>query len=102
MRPLAEKFRGGVAIQLVDGRMRTRAAGLVVLGAIYGLAVMALMSFIALPIIGQGDMPKMVGWPTFSIEHALYGGTLGVWLAVARVRSHSLDREVAGRGIPVT
>lgn len=71
------------------------------LGVLYGLAVMAFMSLVVLPILGQGDMPKMVGWATFSIRHALYGGTLGAWLALG-ARSRSLDTEVSPRGIPVT
>lgn len=85
----------GILFALLISRMRTGGASLILLGAIYGLAVMAFMSFIALPIIGQGDMPTMVGWPTFSIEHAMYGATVGACLALARGRSQSLDREVS-------
>jgi hypothetical protein len=45
------------------------------------------MSFVALPVIadvfGGGDpiseMPRLVGWGTFAVEHALYGFVLGLW-----------------------
>ncbi|MBW3589308.1 MAG: hypothetical protein KY429_07805 [Actinobacteria bacterium] len=91
----------GVLFALLVSRIRIGGASLILLGAIYGLAVMAFMSFIALPIIGQGDMPTMVGWPTFSIEHVLYGATLGAWLGLAGVRSRALEPEIAAGGIPV-
>ena len=56
-------------------------------GIIYGLAVMVVMAFIALPVIaavfGGGepvsDMPRLAGWGTFAIEHAIYGAVLGLW-----------------------
>jgi hypothetical protein len=25
------------------------------------------------------DMPRLAGWGTFTIEHAIYGAVLGVW-----------------------
>jgi hypothetical protein len=58
-----------------------------VAGIVYGLAVMLVMAFIALPVIaaafGGGepisDMPRLVGWGTFAIEHAMYGAVLGLW-----------------------
>ena len=58
-----------------------------VAGIAYGLAVMLVMAFLALPVIaavfGGGDpisdMPRLVGWGTFAIEHAMYGAVLGLW-----------------------
>jgi hypothetical protein len=56
-------------------------------GIVYGLAVMVVMAFIGLPIVaavfGGGDaisdMPRLAGWGTFTIEHAIYGAVLGLW-----------------------
>ena len=56
-------------------------------GIVYGLAVMVVMAFVALPVIAEvfgggdpiSDMPRLVGWGTFTIEHAIYGAVLGVW-----------------------
>jgi hypothetical protein len=58
-----------------------------VAGIVYGLAVMVVMAFLALPVIaavfGGGepvsDMPRLAGWGTFAIEHAMYGAVLGLW-----------------------
>jgi hypothetical protein len=56
-------------------------------GIVYGLAVMVVMAFVALPVIASvlgggdpiSDMPRLAGWGTFTIEHALYGAVLGLW-----------------------
>jgi hypothetical protein len=56
-------------------------------GIVYGLAVMVVMAFLALPVIASvfgggepiSDMPRLAGWGTFAIEHALYGAVLGLW-----------------------
>jgi hypothetical protein len=67
-------------------------------GIVYGLAVMVVMAFLALPVIaavfggGQpiSDMPKLAGWGTFTIEHALYGAVLGLW---ASLRTREVGRD---------
>lgn len=61
-------------------------------GIAFGLAVMLFMSWVTLPItadvVGGGqpieDMPTIVGWGTFSAEHALFGFVLGAWAAARR------------------
>jgi hypothetical protein len=58
-----------------------------VAGIVYGLAVMVVMAFVALPVIASvfgggdpiSDMPRLAGWGTFAIEHAIYGAVLGLW-----------------------
>jgi hypothetical protein len=48
---------------------------------------MIVMALIGLPIVaavfGGGDpisdMPRLAGWGTFTIEHAIYGAVLGLW-----------------------
>jgi len=57
------------------------------LGVVYGLAVFAVMSFAVLPAVADlfgggkpiSDMPEMVGYGSFAIEHALFGLVLGPW-----------------------
>lgn len=58
-----------------------------VVGVVYGLVVFAVMTWVVLPavadVFGGGkpisDMPEMVGYGSFAIEHALFGLVLGVW-----------------------
>jgi hypothetical protein len=82
-------FWGGVFFALARAVGVLGAAALVVAGVVFGLAVMLFMSWVTLPLtaalIGGGkpieEMPSLVGWGTFSVEHALFGLTLGVWAA---------------------
>ncbi len=48
-------------------------------GLVYGLVVLVVMSFIVLPIVGAGTMPAMIGWPSFVVEHLIFGMVLGLW-----------------------
>ncbi|MGH2809225.1 MAG: hypothetical protein ACRDKT_18315 [Actinomycetota bacterium] len=58
-------------------------------GVIYGLGVFALMSFAVLPVVADlfgggkpiSDMPEMVGYTTFGVEHVIFGLVLGLVLA---------------------
>ncbi|MBA3430906.1 MAG: hypothetical protein H0U16_05435 [Actinobacteria bacterium] len=72
-----------------------RLSGAVALGAgmIFGVGVLLFSSFVGLPIAAAlfdggdpiADMPKMVGWTTFTIEHVMFGAVLGLgWLIVTR------------------
>jgi hypothetical protein len=89
----------GLALHLATGAFWGAIFGLIVstgwlrgvtglvAGIVYGLAVMVVMAFLALPVIaavfGGGepisDMPRLAGWGTFAIEHAIYGAVLGLW-----------------------
>jgi hypothetical protein len=79
-------FWGGVFGLLVSTGWLRGVTGLVG-GIVYGLAVMLVMAFVALPVIaavfGGGepisDMPRLAGWGTFAIELAIYGAVLGLW-----------------------
>jgi hypothetical protein len=54
-------------------------------GALYGLGVFALSSFVAPPVAAWmtqsgstiSDMARTVGWATFAAEHVMFGVTLG-------------------------
>lgn len=78
----------GAAFGLLVATGRLRGVGGLVVGIGYGLAVMVVMAFVALPIIASvfgggepiSDMPRLAGWGTFAIEHAIYGAVLGLWL----------------------
>lgn len=79
----------GAVFALLAWRARATAA-LIPAGAVYGLAVMAFMAYAALPVIAEifdsgppiSDMAQMVGWGTFSAEHAIFGFVVGgtLWL----------------------
>ncbi|MCV6986937.1 hypothetical protein H7H78_16410 [Mycobacterium shinjukuense] len=82
----------GVLIRLV------RAHGLIVpiAGLVWGAIVFAVSAWIGLPIaaavLGAGNpirnMAALVGYPTFIIEHLIFGATLGVLLMRARFARH--------------
>jgi hypothetical protein len=89
----------GLALHLLTGAFWGAIFGLIVStgrlrgpigligGIVYGLVVMLVMAFVALPIIASvfgggepiSDMPRLAGWGTFTIEHAIYGAVLGLW-----------------------
>lgn len=80
----------GLVFALGASRIGLRGPAAVAVGIVYGLVVMLFMAFIGLPITAAvlrggdmvGDMATLVGWPTFSVEHAIYGLVLGVvWAA---------------------
>ncbi len=83
----------GIIFALIARAMRLSGGAAVVAGAVYGIAVLLFSSFIGLPLAAAlfdggdpiADMPKMVGWTTFSIEHVTYGIVLGAgWLFFMR------------------
>jgi hypothetical protein len=77
----------GAIFGLIVSTGRLRGVGGLIAGVVYGLAVMVVMAFAALPVIASifgggepiSDMPRLAGWGTFAIEHAIYGGVLGLW-----------------------
>ena len=90
----------GVVFGLIAWWIGLRGLAAPVVGIVFGLAVLVVDSFVFLPIaaslFGGGsrisDMPQMVGWGTFTIEHVLYGFVLGLWPLL-----RPQDVSVAGR-----
>jgi hypothetical protein len=72
----------GAIFGVLASRLQLAATAAVVVGMLYGVAVMIAMSFIVLPIVAAGAMPGMIGWPSFTVEHLMFGLVLGLWLAV--------------------
>jgi hypothetical protein len=103
----------GLALHLATGAFWGAIFGLIVAsgwfhgvaglvgGVVYGLLVLVVMAFVALPVIalvfGGGepisDMPRLAGWGTFAIEHAIYGAVLGLW---PLLRAQAPERKEAG------
>lgn len=79
-------FWGAVFGLIVSTGWLHGVAGLVG-GVVYGLLVLVVMAFVALPVIASvfgggepiSDMPRLAGWGTFAAEHAIYGAVLGLW-----------------------
>ncbi|MGH2789312.1 MAG: hypothetical protein ACRDJV_15665 [Actinomycetota bacterium] len=77
----------GVVFALAARALRLSGGAAVVAGAVFGPLVLAFSSFAGLPVaaslFGGGDpisdMPKMVGWGTFTIEHVMFGLVVGLW-----------------------
>ena len=90
----------GVVFAFGASRVELRGVAAVPVGIAYGLLVMLFMAYVGLPITAApvrggdlvSDMASLVGWGTFTAEHAIYGLVLGaawaMWgVIVGRVRS---------------
>jgi hypothetical protein len=92
----------GALFGLLVRALRGARAWVVPGGVVYGLVVMLAMSYIVLPataaVFDSGppirDMPSMVGWGTFTVEHAIFGLVLG--LATLPVAARIAAEEVRG------
>jgi len=80
----------GIVFALIARALRLGGVAAVGAGVVYGVAVLLFSSFVGLPIAAAlfdggdpiADMPQMVGWTTFSIEHLMFGAILGLgWVA---------------------
>jgi hypothetical protein len=71
----------GAIFGIVASRLQLVGTAAVAGGMVYGVVVMIVMSFIVLPIVGAGAMPGMIGWPSFTVEHLMFGLILGLWPA---------------------
>jgi uncharacterized membrane protein YagU involved in acid resistance len=90
----------GVVFAFGASRLGLLGVAAVPVGVAYGLIVMLFMAYVGLPITAAllrggdmvSDMASLVGWGTFTAEHALYGFVLGaawaIWgVTVGAVRS---------------
>jgi hypothetical protein len=78
----------GAVFGVIAGLLRLVGAALVATAVLWGLIVFAMSTWIGLPVaaalFGSGDpirnMASMVGYPTFIVEHLLFGLALGLLL----------------------
>lgn len=76
----------GLLFGLLVAGLRPSRTAVLSLGVGFGIVVLVVMSFVVLPVVatvfGSGDpirdMPAMVGWGTFTVEHLLFGFLLGL------------------------
>ncbi len=86
----------GAAFRVLIVALRSPRLTALPLGVGYGLVVLVVMSFVLLPVPAElfdggkaiSDMPNMVGWGTFSLEHVIFGLVLGLW-ALLQPQSHA-------------
>jgi len=95
----------GAIFAVVARFLRWHGAALLGAAIAWGLIVFAMSSWIGLPIaaalFGGGepirDMASMVGYPTFILEHLLFGATLGfLLLGISRNRSEQAGGVIRG------
>ena len=94
----------GVVFALIARALRLGRLGGVLAGAVYGIVVLLFSSFVGLPIaaslFGGGkpisEMPTMVGWSTFTIEHLIFGVVVGIGYSLA-VRSEGFMSRAAAQ-----
>ncbi|MGI8408024.1 MAG: hypothetical protein ACR2L3_05895 [Actinomycetota bacterium] len=92
----------GIVFALIARAARLSGVVTMAIGAAFGIAAMFFSSFVGLPaaaaLFGGGDpiadMPKVVGWTTFTIEHVIFGMVLGLGWLVAQRRWAASEREV--------
>jgi hypothetical protein len=80
----------GILFALAVSRLALGTAVLSLAGLVWGGLVFVFSTFVGLPVAAAlfdsgkqiTDMAKMAGWGTFISEHLLYGGVLGVLLAL--------------------
>jgi len=80
----------GALFAVLAIRLHLRDRQAIVAGLIYGLAVLVIMSALALPaaanMSGAGEaisrMGGEIGWPTWVVLHAIFGLALGTWIYV--------------------
>jgi hypothetical protein len=80
----------GVVFGLIARAASLHSASAVIAGVIFGLAIQVVMSVLVLRILGLASMPGTIGLPSFTVEHLLFGLTLGLWVA-----THPQDITVA-------
>jgi uncharacterized membrane protein YagU involved in acid resistance len=69
----------GIIFALVASALHLKGVLAVMAGLVYGLLIFLVMSYIVLPVVGAGGMPGMVGYPSFILEHLIFGMVLGLW-----------------------
>lgn len=69
----------GMIFGLITYGVHLKGAAAVISGLVYGVLVMLFMSFIMIPIIGAPNLLHMLGWPSFTFAHLLFGFVLGLW-----------------------
>jgi len=83
----------GILFALIARALRLSGAVAFGAGMIFGVGVLLFSSFVGLPVAATlfdggdpiADMPKMVGWTTFTIEHVIFGAVLGLgWVIATR------------------
>jgi uncharacterized membrane protein YagU involved in acid resistance len=71
----------GMVFFVLARATRLHDASAIGLGLLYGVAIELVMSLLVLPILGVGGMTGTIGLPSFTVEHLLFGLTLGAWVA---------------------
>jgi len=69
----------GIIFGLIASGLHLRGGAAVIGGMVYGLLVMLVMSYIVAPIVGSPNFFQLLGWPTWTIGHVLFGMVVGLW-----------------------
>ena len=69
----------GIIFGLIAYELHLRGAAAVIGGIVYGVLVMLVMSFIVAPIVGAPNFFQLLGWPTWTTGHLLFGIVVGLW-----------------------
>lgn len=69
----------GIVFGLVARSLHLKGMLAVMGGLVYSIVILLVMGFVVLPIVGAGQLPGMVGWLSFTIQHLVFGMVLGLW-----------------------
>lgn len=95
----------GALFAVAARALRLRGVVAVLVGVVYGLAIMALMGLVLIPnLAGEtaGDQliagaPELIGLPVATAAHLVFGLVLGVWTAVVARRRAPAGDATPGR-----
>ncbi len=93
----------GAVFGFLLGALRSSRLAAVPLGLGYSMVVLVLMSFVVLPVAAElfgggqpiSEMPDMVGWATFGVEHLIFGLVLGLFWPLLPPRPVDAPRHAA-------
>jgi len=69
----------GFIFGLIASGLHLQGAIAVIGGMVYGVLVMLVMSFVVAPIVGAPNFFQLLGWPTWTTGHLLFGMVVGLW-----------------------
>src|SRR5690348_6053679 len=69
----------GIIFGSIASGLHLRGAAAAVGGMVFSILVLLVMSFIVAPLVGAPNFSQLLGWPTWTIGHVLFGLIVGLW-----------------------
>ena len=69
----------GIIFGLIAAGLHLRGVVAVIGGMVYCVLVMFIMSYIVASIVGAPNFFQLLGWPTWTTGHLIFGMVVGLW-----------------------